>query len=100
MYLWNVLIQFKCENGKIVLALKSGINQICAQYIAQVTEKQNREDIGYRVRLDFKNLMQLIRKDRQVIKAVAAGSVPPEMKEVWKQLQKSSTGAGWGASEC
>ena len=57
------------------------------QYIAQATEKQYGEDVGYRVRLDFKNLMQLIRKDRQVIKAVAAGSVPPEMKEVWKQLQ-------------
>ena len=57
------------------------------QYIAQATEKQYGEDVGYRARLDFKNLMRLIRKDSQVIKAVAAGSVLPEMKEVWKQLQ-------------
>ena len=31
--------------------------------------------------------MQLIRKNRTVYKAVAAGSVPPEIKEVWRQLQ-------------
>ncbi|ETW92147.1 MAG: hypothetical protein ETSY2_54375 [Candidatus Entotheonella gemina] len=33
-----------------------------AQYIAQATEKQYGEDVGYRVRLDFKNLMQLLER--------------------------------------
>lgn len=60
-----------------------------AQHIAQEKEATKYgEDVGFRVRLDFKNLMQLVRKDRKVRKAVAAGSVPPEMRDVWRQLQQ------------
>ena len=60
-----------------------------AQNIAAATEKERYgDDVSYRLRLDFHNLMRLVRRDRAITKAVAAGSVPPEMREVWVQLEK------------
>lgn len=44
----------------------------------------------YRVRIHFENLLQLAHADRPVKKAVAVGSVPPEMR----QLRNRMEGAG------
>ena len=46
------------------------------------------DDVAFRLRLDFRNLIRLIQDDRRFVKAVAAGSVPPEMTDVWKQLER------------
>ena len=40
-----------------------------AQHIVQNTEKEEYgDDVGYQVRLDFKNLMQPVQEDRKVVK--------------------------------
>ena len=41
----------------------------------------------YRVRIDFENLYRLAHADRVVHSAVAAGSVPPEMRHLWNRLE-------------
>ena len=53
----------------------------------EVDHKEFGDDVAYRVRINFHNLLELAREDRMLVKAVAAGSVPPEMKSVWKSLQ-------------
>ena len=45
------------------------------------------DDVAYRVRINFHNLLELARENRILAKAVVAGSVPTEMKEAWKRLQ-------------
>ena len=59
-----------------------------AQHIADEKEsEQLGADVGRRVRLDFQNLLLLAHENRPIAKAVAAGSVPPEMKTVWEKLE-------------
>ena len=41
----------------------------------------------YRVRLHFENLLRLAHADRPVKKAIAAGSVPPEMRQLWNRME-------------
>ena len=41
----------------------------------------------YRVRIDFENMYRLAHADRHVQRAVAAGSVPPEMRQLWNRLE-------------
>ena len=41
----------------------------------------------YRVRIHFENLLRLAHADRPLIKALAAGSVPPEMRQLWNRLE-------------
>ncbi len=45
------------------------------------------EHSRFRVRLHFKNLLDLARGGREIEHAVAVGSVPPELKHVWNQLE-------------
>ena len=67
----------------------TGDYSIEAQHIAEDTEKDKYgDDVAFRLRLDFRNLIQLFQEDRAIRKAVVAGSVPPEMKDVWKQLER------------
>ncbi len=51
-------------------------------------EEQN-EDSGARgrVRINFDNMLRLAHADRPMVKAVAAGSVPPEMQHLWNRLE-------------
>ena len=59
-----------------------------AQHMADEIDREDfGEDVAYRVRIDFRNLLELARENRTVAKAVAAGSVPPEMEEIWKNLR-------------
>ena len=41
----------------------------------------------FRVRIDFKALVRLAHADRAVEKAIAVGSVPPEMKSLWNRMR-------------
>ena len=45
------------------------------------------EDAYYRVRLEFQNLLTLAHANRPVARAYAVGSVPPELRAVWNQLE-------------
>lgn len=44
-------------------------------------------DARYRVRIDFRNMLELARAGRPVQSAFAAGSVPPELRHVWNRLE-------------
>ena len=44
-------------------------------------------DARYRVRIHFENMLRLAHADRPVEKALAAGSVPPEMVQLWNRME-------------
>ena len=44
-------------------------------------------DARYRVRINFANMLRLAHADRTMERAVAAGSVPPEMRQLWNRLE-------------
>ena len=41
----------------------------------------------YLVRIHFDNLLRLAHADRLMAKAVAAGSIPPEMQQLWNRME-------------
>lgn len=41
----------------------------------------------YRVRIHFENMLRLAHADRPLEKAVAVGSVPPEMRQLWNRME-------------
>ena len=58
-----------------------------AQRLAE--ERNSGPDARYRVRIDFSNMYRLAHADRPVERAYAAGSVPPEMRQLWNRLENS-----------
>ena len=56
-----------------------------AQRIAE--ECNNGPDARYRVRINFANMLRLAHADRAMERAYAAGSVPPEMRQLWNRLE-------------
>ena len=46
-------------------------------------------DAAYTVRIQFKNLLDLAAAGRPLESAIAVGSVPPAMRHVWNQLEKT-----------
>ena len=52
-----------------------------------VAEEREGRSARHRVRIDFKAMMRLAHADRPVEKAVAAGSVPPELRALWNRLE-------------
>ena len=50
-------------------------------------EHNSGPDARYRVRIDFDNMYRLAHADRIVQRAVAAGSIPPEMRQLWNRLR-------------
>ncbi len=44
-------------------------------------------DARYRVRIHFENMLRLAHADRPLERAQAAGSVPPEMRQLWNRLE-------------
>ena len=52
---------------------------------AEAVEREG-EHTRHRVRISFKAMMRLARADRPVEKAIAAGSVPPELRGLWNRL--------------
>ena len=55
-----------------------------AQRIAE--ERNEHVDARYRVRINFENILRLAHADRPLKKAIAAGSVPPEMRNLWNRI--------------
>ncbi len=55
-----------------------------AQRIAE--ERNEHVDARYRVRINFDNMLRLAHADRPMRRALAAGSVPPEMRNLWNRL--------------
>lgn len=61
----------------------------------------------YRVRVHFENMLRLAHADRPMEKAIAAGSAPPEMRQLWNRLENRGVevrlfdrgGAGRGERE-
>ena len=58
-----------------------------AQRIAE--ERNGTPGARYLVRIHFDNMLRLAHADRPVTKAMAAGSVPPEMRQLWNRLENS-----------
>lgn len=56
-----------------------------AQRLAE--EREEGEGARYRVRVNFDNLLRLAHADRRLQKALAAGSVPPEMRQLWNRME-------------
>ena len=56
-----------------------------AQRIAE--EREGTPGARYLVRIHFDNLLRLAHADRPLAKAVAAGSVPPEMRQLWNRME-------------
>ena len=57
---------------------------ISAQEVAVEREGANAR---YRVRIEFRNLLALARGGRDIERAVAVGSIPPELRHVWNRLE-------------
>ena len=51
-----------------------------------VAEEREGMDTRHRVRISFKAMMRLAHAGRPVEKAIAAGSVPPELRALWNSL--------------
>ena len=58
-------------------------------YISATEMAAEREgpDARYRLRLHFRNLLRLASADRPIESAIAVGSVPPELRNVWTRLE-------------
>jgi len=61
-----------------------------AQRIAE--EREGTAGARYLVRIHFDNLLRLAHADRSLERAVAAGSIPPEMSQLWNRLENSGVG--------
>ena len=56
-----------------------------AQRLAE--EKGEGPNARYRVRIHFDHMLRLAHADRPLKKALAAGSVPPEMRQLWNRME-------------
>ena len=56
-----------------------------AQRLADDQEKSS--NARQRARIHFDNLLRLAHADRPVEKIIAAGSVPPEMRQLWNRME-------------
>ena len=50
-------------------------------------EREGTPGARYLVRVHFDNLLRLAHADRPVTRAVAAGSIPPEMQQLWNRME-------------
>lgn len=53
----------------------------------KVATKREGGHASQRVRIHFRNLLELARAGREIEHAVAVGSIPPDLEEVWKGLE-------------
>ena len=53
----------------------------------QVAIEREGEAARFRVRIHFRNLLQLAHGNREIERAIAVGSVPPELRHVWNRLE-------------
>ena len=52
-------------------------------------ERNEGPDARYRVRIQFPNILRLAQADRPLERAVAVGSIPPEMRQLWNRMESS-----------
>ncbi len=55
--------------------------------------RQEGPDARYRVRIDFSNILRLAHADRPMERAIAVGSIPPEMRQLWNRMEDSGVEA-------
>ena len=55
----------------------------------EVASEQEGDTARYRVRIHFRNLLELAHAGRDIERAVAVGSVPPELRYVWNRLENA-----------
>lgn len=53
----------------------------------EIAAEREGGDARYRLRLHFRNLLYLACADRPIERAIAVGSVPPELRHVWTRLE-------------
>ena len=53
----------------------------------EIAAEREGPDARYRLRLHFRNLLRLASADRPIESAIAVGSVPPELRNVWTRLE-------------
>ena len=58
-----------------------------AERIAE--ERDGTPGARYLVRIHFDNMLRLAQADRPLTKALAAGSIPPPMQQLWNRLENS-----------
>ena len=58
-----------------------------AQRLAE--ERNGTPGARYLIRINFDRMMRLAHADRPVRRAMAAGSVPPEMRQLWNRMESS-----------
>ena len=56
-----------------------------AQHLAE--ERNSGPDARFRVRVHFANMLRLAHAGRPVRKALAAGSIPPEIQRLWNRME-------------
>ena len=49
-------------------------------------ERNEGSNARYRVRINFENMLRLAHADRSLERALAAGSIPPELRQLWNRL--------------
>ena len=50
-------------------------------------ERSEGPDARFRVRIHFDNILRLAHADRPVERAFAAGSIPPELRQLWNRME-------------
>ncbi len=79
-----------------------------AQRMAEEREERGDEgpDARYRVRIHFDNMLRLAHANRPIERALAVGSIPPEIRQLWNRLESAGVevslfdrGAGLGEQE-
>ena len=58
-----------------------------AQRLAE--ERNEGPNARFRIRIHFDNILRLAHADRPVERAIAAGSVPPEMRQLWNRMERN-----------
>ena len=53
----------------------------------EVAGEREGVETRYPMRVDFQNLLELARADRDIERAIAVGSIPPELRHVWNRLE-------------
>ena len=69
---------------KVFIYWDNSNTHISAQQVAMELEGA---DARPRVRIDFRNILELARAEREIQHAVAVGSIPPELRHVWNRLE-------------
>ena len=55
-----------------------------------IENEEVRKDVVNTIRLDLYNMVVLAHENQTILKAVATGSVPHEMRAVWKRLEQEA----------